>query len=405
MDGKAGSAKGIFSLKVLPPVTLILSEVWGRLLALVLLPLFRLIYWRVPVSQVIWLIGENRGDCLEDNGHAFYRYCRSFHPNAPVYFLVKRRSPFYRREFMLDEHAIVYGSVRHMLFFSRARVVFYTHTYRDLMYRRFFKLFGGSKNMVYLHHGTLGFKKFDAFYQANRNIMDVFTVGSTFERDIVVNQACVDTERVHITGYPRSDFLISNECAKKKQLLYIPTHRMHLSGKKKSEFIEQVDRLLEDSALLGLLEANDIVLKVYLHAYMQKTFSLKPVINQRIQVVAQGEVSVGDLLCSSMLMITDYSSVCWDFLSLGRPVVFYRFDLDNYGSERDSYIDLRDESFGEIAYDEDHLVRLIAKYLAIDCKAREDVLSAFGGIEARGDYSNCREIYDLLSKMFGYPKW
>jgi CDP-glycerol glycerophosphotransferase (TagB/SpsB family) len=137
---------------------------------------------------------------------------------------------------------------------------------------------------------------------------------------------------------------------------------------------------------------------------MQKTFSLKPVINQRIQIVAQGEVSVGDLLCSSMLMITDYSSVCWDFLSLGRPVVFYRFDLDNYGSERDSYIDLRDESYGEIAYDEDHLVRLIARYLAIDCKAREDVLSAFGGIEARGDYSNCREIYDLSSRMFGCPK-
>ncbi|MCV5539738.1 CDP-glycerol glycerophosphotransferase family protein, partial [Escherichia coli] len=35
-------------------------------------------------------------------------------------------------------------------------------------------------------------------------------------------------------------------------------------------------------------------------------------------------------ICESDLLITDYSSVAWDFLYSNREVIFYIFDIDEY---------------------------------------------------------------------------
>ena len=136
----------------------VMQEIIGRMLALLLLPLRYLAPGEGgdnSNSGGVWLIGENQGECLEDNGFAFYLYCREKHPGERIYFLIKKDSPNYSRYFLEDNHVILYGSLRHILLFSKAAVLFYTHTYRDLMYRRFFEFSGTRGKLVYLHHGTL----------------------------------------------------------------------------------------------------------------------------------------------------------------------------------------------------------------------------------------------------------
>ena len=98
-------------------------------------------------------------------------------------------------------------------------------------------------------------------------------------------------------------------------------------------------------------------------------------------------------------MITDYSSVCWDFLTLGKPVIFYRFDIDNYTSQRGSYIDLRDESYGEIAHDEGRLLELLSKYLDEGCVLRARVVDSLGAVVSHDGRSNCDRIYALSEEL------
>ena len=375
----------------------------GRVFAFVFLPLL------FPRSHLlgarkrgdgVWLIGENRGECVKDNGYVFYNYCRESHPDKSVYFLIKTKSPYYTESLKRDDHVIRYGSIAHILIFNRAQLCFYTHTYRDVMYRRFYEVFGTGKSLVYLHHGTLGFKKFNSFYQAHNNVMGVFTVGSNLEKDILVDRAGVEAKRVKVTGYARYDTMIDRIDPCRRQIVYMPTHRNYLSGSKASQaFITILNSLIGNRKLVEVLESNGIILKVDLHANMQEHSHLLTAESNAVQIIYFGRETAQDLICESHLLITDYSSVSWDFFYLGKPVVFYRFDVDHYINDRSSYIDLRKELIGEIATDEERLIELVQYYIENEFRMNEKFSSYRQSIVPNIDSSNCHRIFEEASGL------
>ena len=217
----------------------------------------------------IWLIGEARGKCLKENGYHFFLYCRAQHPEINAYFVVDKSSP-QQKDLSDTPHVLTYGSARHINIYLQATTCFYTHTYSDFIFRELFLLYHKSKKLVFLHHGVLGFKKFDQRYDANRNLMDLFVVGSTLERDILIEQAGVDPDKVKVTGYPRYDSMTNSASSDNLQIAYLPTHRNWLKVPKNNfrdtDFYKNVNELINLSDLTGFLSNNNITLKVYLHA-------------------------------------------------------------------------------------------------------------------------------------------
>ena len=68
---------------------------------------------------------------------------------------------------------------------------------------------------------------------------------------------------------------------------------------------------------------------------------------------------INHLYVISDLLVTDYSSVFFDYANLKRPEIFYMYDLEAYGNEiRGFYIDL-DELPGPIVQTEDELIKAI----------------------------------------------
>ncbi|MBQ5969142.1 MAG: CDP-glycerol glycerophosphotransferase family protein [Clostridia bacterium] len=74
------------------------------------------------------------------------------------------------------------------------------------------------------------------------------------------------------------------------------------------------------------------------------------------------------LIAACDVLVTDYSSICMAFAALGKPTVFYAFDLDRYTSERDFYFDYADYVPGPVVTDFDALL---------------DAIKAPGGAEKR----------------------
>jgi CDP-glycerol glycerophosphotransferase len=57
---------------------------------------------------------------------------------------------------------------------------------------------------------------------------------------------------------------------------------------------------------------------------------------------------ITDLLLISDVLITDYSSVMFDFASIGRPILFYTYDLDSYRDLHGFYFDLQAQAPGPL---------------------------------------------------------
>ena len=85
-------------------------------------------------------------------------------------------------------------------------------------------------------------------------------------------------------------------------------------------------------------------------------------------------VDINELYVMSDLLITDYSSVFFDYAILNRPILFYMYDLEEYRDElRGFYLDINKELPGKITIDEDELLSVIKNenYKEYDEKLKE----------------------------------
>ncbi|MRX68167.1 CDP-glycerol glycerophosphotransferase, TagB/SpsB family [Flavobacterium resistens] len=111
------------------------------------------------------------------------------------------------------------------------------------------------------------------------------------------------------------------------------------------------------------------------------------------------------ILALSDLLITDYSSVFFDYLLMKKPIIFYAFDLEDYKlNSRNMYFDYEEIVFGNIIYSYKELVKLLAtsnfKNMTLEVNnERENLLSKMWGAEYLD--SNQELFYFNVQKILG----
>jgi len=73
------------------------------------------------------------------------------------------------------------------------------------------------------------------------------------------------------------------------------------------------------------------------------------------------EREINDFLFITDILITDYSSVIFEYSFLKKPVVFFVPDLEEYKNERDFYYPIKKYIYGEIACNSEDLITKIKK--------------------------------------------
>jgi CDP-glycerol glycerophosphotransferase (TagB/SpsB family) len=379
-----------------------LRQLRQRLLALLLLPLFVfLAAWLPHRRRDAWLVGEHVGDPHMDNGYCFFRYCQE-HGYDHVYFVTGRKAVCTDSFLAQSDRVLIYGSVRHLWVLSLSSTFLYTHTQRDIIYRRLLPLVSRGRKRVFLDHGVTGFKKFHPDYQRARNEMDVFVAVSKFEESIIAKSIGTDPHRIRVTGFPRFDYLENRaHPGKDLQILYFPTWRDWIAPEDvdESAFVKEMQALLTDPRLEAMLVSQGVVLNVCPHTRLRVGHGALSSLPPKIRLITFGEESVQDLLARCHLLITDYSSVSWDFFYLGKPVVFYQFDIDDYLRERGSYVNLRSPPFGERAETRDELFELLARCVDRGFTVSEPGQGAIDVLFSFHDRDNCRRVYEAARKL------
>lgn len=175
-------------------------------------------------------------------------------------------------------------------------------------------------------------------------------------------------EKVIELGYPRDDFLqhytkedisqIKKELGvpeDKKVLLYAPTWRdnQHTAG------VGYVYSTEVDFSKLQERLGDEWIVLFRAHYLVANSFDFDKYAGFVYDVSSYDEIN--RLYVISDLLVTDYSSVFFDYANLCRPMIFYMYDLEFYGDDlRGFYIDL-DELPGPIIQEEELLVDTIEK--------------------------------------------
>lgn len=170
-------------------------------------------------------------------------------------------------------------------------------------------------------------------------------------------------------GYPRNDFLFKytdkdvielKEELKlpkdKKVILYAPTFRdnQHTSGVGYTYKLGlDLDKLMKELK-------DEYIILFRTHYFVANSINLEKYKGFIYDVSTYDDVS--RLYVVSDMLITDYSSVFFDFANLKKPMLFYMYDLDEYKNKlRDFYIDLK-ELPGPIIEKEENLIKEIKNY-------------------------------------------
>lgn len=173
------------------------------------------------------------------------------------------------------------------------------------------------------------------------------------------------TYKIIEEGYPRNDRLINadgqerNELRKalgvegKKVILYAPTWRdnQHTSGEGYTYKTEvDFDRLREE---LG----DEYVILFRAHYLVANSFDFGRYRGFVTDVSSYSDIN--ELYIAADILITDYSSVFFDFANLRKPEIFYMYDLEEYAGELRGFYFSLDELPGPIVRDEDALIEAV----------------------------------------------
>lgn len=244
-----------------------------------------------------------------------------------------------------------------------------------------------TKNYLF-QHGMAGIKKigtdvelFDkAFRIGFHETFDAVFIEGKKELDILPRAWQMDPSVFRMTGLPRNDDLatvtedeirrIKNRLGiplSKKVILYAPTFREFSRAEDGrnalgipidfskweaalgTKYVLLVTAHYEVAKLLDELPKNDFVINAFQY----------PVLNDLIKV--------------SDILISDYSSIVFDYSILERPIFCYGYDYDSYSRERGLYADL-DQLFSHgVLRTEDALLKAILEMdYSAECKYTKD---------------------------------
>lgn len=349
-------------------------------------------------EKKIWVIGE-KSYKAQDNGYHFFKYLRINHPDIPAYYIIEENSKEAKNVLPLG-NVIFYKSPEHFDIMLKADYICTTH-HPELIYPTNSSIYTRKikATKVFLQHGVLGtknLKNINGNHLKDFNV-DLFITSSQREKNIVVRDLNFDENQVKITGLARFDELFDSNNNVKDQVVIIPTWRDWLTNVeqlKKSEYLKRMNNLLYSSKLKELANrGTDIIF--CLHPNMQPfvdLFDIPPYVSS----VRQGDIDVQRLIKESKLMITDYSSVAFDFSFLKKPVIYYQYDKFDFLGKEPSHIDIEAELPGIIVNSQEDLENELNRLENKNYRIDQNIEKRMNNFIERRDQQSSYRIYNEI---------
>lgn len=362
-------------------------------------------------DKPIWLLAERNNEA-RDNGYHLFKYIRTNYPKVPVFYIIKHKSPDYNKLIPFG-NIIRFGSIKHHTYYFLAAKHISTHINGCMPSAKVNSAMDQYLQVhakkIFLQHGIIK----DYLPQISKAVanLDLFVCGAFPEYNYVKENYGYENE-VKYVGLARFDGLHNYEV--KNQILLMPTFRMSLfiyqeeptTVKNEKNFMSSnyyiaYQSLINNDNLIQLLTEHGIELIFYPHFEVQRYIHLFHANNQLIKIAAMEDYDIQALLKESKLLITDYSSVYFDFAYMNKPVLYYQFDYDQYREEhyKEGYYSYEVNGFGNVIRKEEDLLNEISDVInsqfELSAKYSERIKQFF----PLHDTDNCKRNFEVIQQL------
>ncbi|MFY8162195.1 MAG: CDP-glycerol glycerophosphotransferase family protein, partial [Candidatus Kapaibacteriota bacterium] len=205
------------------------------------------------------------------------------------------------------------------------------------------------------------------------------------------------SENVFITGYSRNDLLLKSKNNINKTILYLPTFR--------DDFGSEVDLFSNYNFCIqkwdDYLKSIGYTLLIKMHPANKPSKLNINKFNETTSIKFLNEnIDILDCLAQSDILITDYSSVYFDYLLLDKPIIFSPFDFQKYiSNDRKLYYNYDEVTPGPKCYDWVEVLDWTKKFnIDPDC-FKEERNSIKNRFHKYIDDGSSKRIFNLLNKI------
>lgn len=366
------------------------------------------------IRDKIWLVSD-RIKIAGDNGEALFRYiAKQDTAGRKVYFAISKDCDDY--EYMKQYGEVIdRDSFKYKVYFLLSDKVISSHA-DDFVINAFGRFWPDLIDLydfdfVFLQHGII---KDDISGWLNRynKDMSIFVTSAKPEYEAVLHDNYgYGSDVVRLTGLPRYDLLESKPQGK---LILAPTWRQSLagitnektgirdksSGFQNTAYFKFYQSLISDPRLMEVFEKYNITGELYLHpALSSQIVDFKG--NERF-VVQDVPYDYRTAFKEGNIMVTDYSSLFFDFAYLKKPIVYTHFDSETIFNDHfyeKGYFSYEKDGFGPVAYDYESAIDQIIKTIEAGCVMSDKYEKRVEKFFYKFDTNNSKRVYEAILSL------
>lgn len=352
-----------------------------------------------------------------DNGEYIYHYIHDNVRGVKIYYVMFQDSADYKRLKQEKANILIHNSWKCHVMLAIAEVVLATHPsvweycgfpkedipiYKDLLEAR----------PVCIQHGltTMNIAQYQCrIYDDTR----LYCCATNCEAENIKRPIFgYNNSNIRMTGLARFDGLRN---AAQKQILITPTWRRNIVNAgiafnqkkynenfRSTEYFRLYNSLINDTRLIECAKTNGYRIIFLLHPAMSSQINDFDR-NDYVELMqATGSMNYEKILTESTLMVTDYSSVQFDFAYMRKPIIYYHPETLPPQYEQGMF-DYETMGFGPIIQRHEALIDSICYYIEGGCTVEGEYNERIDDFFAFKDFNNCERIFEETNNWLKKP--
>jgi len=364
-----------------------------------------------------WIINDKLNKA-GDNGEYFFRFLKFKNPERlRYYFVIKKNCSDYKRLESLG-NILDFGSEEYLNKFLISNKIISSiyESWVDNPFNGDQKYIRDLFNFeyIFIKHGIIKDDLSKYLNRVTKNFNLIIASSPKEFHSLFDYKYHYNINNIKLTGLPRYDNIkrLQLSINKEKIILIAPTWRMYIKGTFNSYSYESIysfnfnssnyfsfyNNLINNEILLNFMKKYNYTGVFCLHPYFSAQWKD---FKKNILFSIPEFCDYQTLLAKSSLLVTDYSSIFFDFAYLKKPIIYIHFDYEEYryNHYQEGYFNYKKHGFGPICYETNCTIKKIISMISTNCLIGKKYLRRIYKFFKFKDEENCNRLFLTLIKQ------